>query len=92
MKRFLVTPIILLVAMVINIREHLSTDVLDNPPGSHSTNFQPEGGRHLPALLLLLRNRARPGGARSSRGSDVPRKKRYFFWGHSRHPLGSPRN
>lgn len=33
MKHFLVTPIILLVATVVNTEEHLSTDVLNNPQG-----------------------------------------------------------
>ncbi|NIG60989.1 not available [Pontoporia blainvillei] len=43
LKRFLeVTPIVPCAAVVINTREHLSADVVDNPPGSHTANSQPE--------------------------------------------------
>lgn len=67
LKHFLVTPIILLVAVVINTREHLSTDVVHNPPGSHTANLQPKGGNHLPAASPPLSSRAQPGRVCSSR-------------------------
>lgn len=55
MKHFPVTPIILLVAMAINIQEHLSTDVLDNPSGSHTADFQAK------ALSCFARSGEGPG-------------------------------
>ena len=91
MKHFLVTPMILLVAVVINTQEHLSTDVFDNPPRSHTANVQSGGGNHLPALCsspavgLSLE-------ACAALEGWVSREKQYLLRGHFRQRQTTPRN
>lgn len=83
LKRFLVTPIILCAAVVINTREHLSADVVDNPPGSHTANSQPEAE----ATLLL----GCPAGAglglegSAAPGRRIGREQPSWSRGHSEH-------
>lgn len=83
MKHFLMTPIILSVAMVINTQEHLSTDVLNSPQGHilQTSSLKAE------AIFLLCCC----SGVGLSQAASAALEGQ-LFWGHSRHHLTTPRN